>query len=101
MNRVKTGIAPSGRKSKIPAGKGSSKFHSDEKHKLSFNTAYNALSKKNENKTRVKGAANIIKIPDAGIKYYGYGREEKCNDVQLDIQPVNDKEIRINSMYPV
>ena len=101
VTRVKTGVAPSGRVSRVPPGKGSSKFASDDTHKLAFQTAFADIKEKNKNKQRVRGAANAIDVAGAGPIYYKDGSEETCEKVQLDIVPVDDTTIRINSMYPV
>jgi hypothetical protein len=101
VTRVKTGVAPSGRVSRVPNGKGSSKFKSDDQHKLAFKTAYTDIQDKNKNRQKVRGAGNVIPLAGAGPIYYADGKEETCDKVQLDIQSVDDDTIRINSMYPV
>ncbi len=101
IHRVKKGIAPDGRKSKVPPGKPSSKFSSDSKHVVAFKQALTQIQEKNNSNKKVKGAGNQIDVAGAGILYYGDGTEAASNKVQLDIQPVNDNTIRVNSMYPV
>jgi hypothetical protein len=100
ITRVKTGVAPSGRKSKVPKDKPSSKFVSDAKHAEAFKTALADLKEKNKPKQKVKGAKNIIDIANAGTMIYENGTEVASSKVQLDIVPVDDTTIRINSMYP-
>lgn len=98
--RLTNGTAPSGRVSPVPQGKGSSKFVSDEKHKEAFVQALTDIRNKNKPKQKVKGAANIITVAGAGITYMRDDTEVNSDKVQLDIQPVDDTTIRINSMYP-
>jgi hypothetical protein len=101
VNRVKTGVAPSGRVSKVPKGKGSSKFVSDAKHKEAATAAFAALRTKNEPLKAVKGQAGPIPLAGAGPIYYADNSEDSCDQVQLDILPVDDTTVKINSMYPV
>lgn len=99
-NRLATGVAPSGRASKVPSGKAASKFKSDDKHKEAFNTAYAALVTKNASLSELKGAGNVISVAGAGVGYLRGGGEVDCDKVQLDIQPTGGK-LRVNTMFPV
>lgn len=99
--RLRSGKCPSGRISRVPSGKGSGKFASDEKHKEAFKQAHTDLQDKNKNKQKVKGAAGTIAVDSAGISYFRDGTTKDCNKVVLDIVPTSDDTIRVNSMYPV
>jgi len=101
VTRVNTGVAPSGRVSRVPPGKGSSKFVSDDKHKEAFKQALADITVKNRPKQKVRGAGNVIGVSGAGTTYFGDGSSSAADKVQLDIQSIDDTTIRINSMYPV
>lgn len=101
VTRVKTGVAPSGRESRVPPGKGSSKFASNDKHKAAFTAALVDIRAKNLPKQRARGAANQMALAGAGTIYFKDATEKACDKVQLDIVPTDVSTIRINSMYPV
>ena len=100
MTRLRTGVAPSGRVSRVPPGKASSKFKSDAKHVEAFKAARADLTDKNKTKTKIRGAAGVIAVNDAGTSYWRDDTETTSNSVTLDIVPVDDTTLRINSMYP-
>jgi len=100
VNRVKTGVAPSGRKSPVPRGKPSSKFASDAKHVEAFKAAVTELTAKNKAKQKIRGDATTIAVASAGTLYYADETEATSGTVRLDIVPVDDTTLRVNSMYP-
>jgi hypothetical protein len=100
MTRLRTGVAPSGRASKVPPGKASSKFSSDPKHVEAFKAAKDLLTEKNKTKTKIRGSAEVVTVDAAGTAYWRDESESTSSKVALDIVPVDDTTLRVNSMYP-
>ncbi len=73
---------------------------SDSKHVEAFKAAQTDLTEKNKTKTKIRGAAGEIAVSEAGISYWRDNSETTSNEVTLDIVPVDDTTLRVNSMYP-
>ncbi len=99
VNRLNTGIAPSGRASRVPAGApGSSKFNSDSQHEQALKKAAELLAAKNSGSGRKRGLNGKIGVA-GGTIYTRANTEEDATDTHVDVQVVDGK-YNINTAFP-
>ena len=98
--RLSTGVAPSGRASRVPSSApGSSKFDSDSLHQSALATAAAQLAAKNTGSGRKRGINGKVGVSGAGTIFTRDDREVAATDVHVDIQVVGDK-FNINTAFP-
>lgn len=98
--RLQTGIAPSGRVSRVPnSAPGSSKFDSNELHAHALGVAASKLAEKNTGDRMTKGINGKVGVSGAGTIYKRDGGSEPATDVHVDVQVVNG-ELNINTAFP-
>jgi hypothetical protein len=101
--RLRTGIAPSGRSSPVPRDSGASKFASDAKHVEGMQAAVAELKDKNKGKGKLKGITGPMPLDGAGPVYYRDGSTIIGKTVSVDLTKVagSDDTFRLNTMFPM
>jgi hypothetical protein len=100
MTRLVSGRSPSGRPSKVPGDRPSTKFTSDGSHVEAFKAATELLTRKNADLPKIRGSADTVAVDGAGLSYWRKAPASTSSLVRLDIAPVDDTTLRVNSMYP-